>query len=423
MNLQIIGCSHHKSSVDIRERLAFDEEHASRFLEEYYLKYPQSEAVLISTCNRTEFLTASQDKASSPTATDMQQLLADACGIQQKQIQPFLFDLANVDAIRHLFSVAASLDSMVVGETQILNQIKAAYQLASSINDDIPLTHQIFQTAIRVAKRVTTETDIHNTRVSIPSIAIGDFARQIFERFDNKRILVLGAGEMAEETLQYVSYYGGQEIFVANRTADRAKELCDRCGGQFAEWIDLPHHLQQADLIISTTGATEPIVTESCFLDFWPSRSERTLFILDLAVPRDFDHGIGKHENVFLYSIDDLQAQCNHNRQSRKSNWPKAKKIIDQETDVFMKEMAFRSQGPTIARLKEQASSVKDAELKRLFNKLGEIEPEHRQEIETAFHRLTNKLLHPPLESLRQEAETDQRRLFDAIKQLFKLGD
>ena len=423
MILQIVGCSHHKSSVDVRERLAFSEQQASQFLEQFYSAFPKSEAVLLSTCNRTEFYSASREAKLGPSAEDMKQLLADACGMQSNDIQPFLFDHCDIEAIRHLFSVAASLDSMVVGESQILAQVKQAYQLASQHNKSMPLTHQVFQTAIKVAKRVANETKIHNNRVSIPSIAIGDFACQIFERLNNKRILVIGAGEMAEETLQYVSYYGGSDIVIVNRTLQTAEELSNRCGGVVADWIDLPNQLAAADLIISTTSAQEPVVTRELFRKIEPSRQQRPLFILDLAIPRDFESSIGELEEVFLYSIDDLQAQCEHNRKSRKSYWPKAKKIIDQETELFMSEMIHRSKGPTIARLKDQAAKIKDAELVRLMNKLGEIDDHQRQEIATAFHRLTNKLLHPPLESLKEESDVNDHQLFDAIKQLFKLGD
>ena len=423
MILQIVGCSHHESNVDIRERLAFNNQQAGQFLEKFYSLYPNSEAVLLSTCNRTEFYTAGQSSDECPSSTDMKSLLADACGLSKTEIHPYLFDHADHDAIHHLFAVAASLDSMVIGETQILAQVKQAYQLASEVNNSIPLTHQLFQSAIRVAKRVSNETEVHNSRVSIPSIAIGDFARQIFERFDNKQILVIGAGEMAEETLRYVTHYGGKQISIINRTLEHAVDLSNRCGGAVVDWLELPKQLVEADLIISTTGSKNAVVTEKVYQDIEPARHQRPLFVLDLAIPRDFDPSIGGRENVFLYSIDDLQAQCEHNRKSRQSYWPQAKKIINQETDLFMKAIAHRAKGPTIARLKQQATVIKDAELERLMNKLGRIDEQHRLEIETAFHRLTNKLLHPPLESLKEESDNDEHHLLDAIKRLFKLGD
>ena len=424
MILQIVGCSHHHSNVDIRERLAFSDEQAGSFLKNFYSIYPNSEAVLLSTCNRTEFYAAGKKENECPSFADMKGLLADACGLSKQDIHPFMFDRSDNQAIQHLFAVAASLDSMVIGETQILAQVKQAYRLATDVNNSIPLTHQLFQSAIRVAKRVSNETEVHNSRVSIPSIAIGDFARQIFERFDNKQVLVIGAGEMAEETMRYVTYYGGKQISIVNRTIENARELSERCGGLVVQWSELPEQLAKADLVISATGSTAAVVTEELFESIEPSRTKSPLFVLDLAIPRDFEPSIGKRENVYLYSIDDLQAQCEHNRKSRSSYWPKAMKIIEQETDLFTKSLAHRAKGPMIAQLKEQAHLVKDTELQRLFNKLNGIDENQRQEIETAFHRLTNKLLHPPLESLKEESDTDdQNRLFDAIRKMFKLND
>jgi len=426
MILQIVGCSHHESETDVRAKLAFDQQKAGRFLKDFYSFYPQGEAVLLSTCNRTEFFAASKDRNSAPSLNDMQQSLADACGIERQTVELCLFEHSNEEAIRHLFSVAASLDSMVIGETQILAQVKQAYDLATQINNDIPLTHHTFQSAIKVAKRVANETGIQKNRVSIPSIAIGEFALQIFERLDNKRILVIGAGEMAEETLRYVVHYGGKQITILNRTLDTARELARQWDGEGAEWAELATQLESADLVISTTGAQEPIVTLEEFKKLESGRQKKPLFILDLAVPRDFDPGIEECENVYLYSLDNLRAQCDQNRKSRKSYWSKAKRIIDQETETFMNDLAHRSKGTTIARLKESAGQIKEAELRRLMNKLGDIDPKHKAEIEAAFHRLTNKLLHPPLESLREESNANDAKgdqLFRAFKQLFRLDD
>ena len=204
MNLQVIGCSHHQSNVAIREQLAFTEKQVGSFLKLFYDRFPQSEAVLLSTCNRTEFYAAAQKPDLIPSQQEMMEFLASQRGLSISDVDDDLFAHSDRDAIEHLFSVAASLDSMVVGETQILSQVKRAYQLAVESNQTIPLTHQAFQSAIRVARRVSNETEIHSNRVSVPSIAICVLAKQIFERLDNKNVLIVGAGEMAEETLNYV---------------------------------------------------------------------------------------------------------------------------------------------------------------------------------------------------------------------------
>lgn len=423
MILQIIGCSHHQSNVEVRERLAFNPQQTFRFLQKFYEAYPLSEVVLLSTCNRTELYTAGQSYDLIPSTEEMGLFLADSCGVQHSEINDFLFEHANEQAVRHLFSVAASLDSMVIGEAQILSQVKRAYRQAADLNQPMPLTHHVFQAAIRVAKRVASETEIHANRVSIPSIAVGVFARQIFERLDNKQILVIGAGKIADETLKYIQGEGGRDFVVVNRTREAAVRLADKFNGRVADWDELPEQIQNADLIVSTTGASQPVVTLQTYQQIERGRLQRPLFVLDLAMPRDFEPGIGNCLNVYLYTIDDLQQECDRNRNARAGEWPKAQKILDQEAERFMRELSLRSSGPTIQRLKQQAQEIKDAELDRLMKRLGEVDPLQQKEIEASFHRLINKLLHPPLESLKDEAETGATGLLDALKRLFQLGD
>lgn len=203
MKVQVVGCSHHNSAVAVRERLAFGPQQIGPALDGFRARFPEAEAVLLSTCNRIELYTAVEDDTNGPSHEAVAQFVAEFHGVPVVEVFDELFERTGEDAVRHLFTVAASLDSMVVGEPQILAQVKQAYDLATRCNSTGPLTHGIFQAAVRVARRITTETSVHQRRVSIPSVAIGDFARQIFERFDDKRILLIGAGEMAEETLRY----------------------------------------------------------------------------------------------------------------------------------------------------------------------------------------------------------------------------
>lgn len=424
MKLQVIGCSHHGSNVEIRERLAFSENQVKPFLATFYDAFPGSEAVLLSTCNRTEFYAAAKTADQMPTEEAMIDFLAHQSGVEGRDINTDLFTLRDRSAIEHLFTVAASLDSMVIGEAQILSQVKRAYQLASETNPTIPITHQIFQSAIRVARRISNETDIHANRVSVPSVAIGVLARQIFERLDNKRILIIGAGEMAEETLQYIRSDGGKDIVIVNRTAAKATDLAERFEGRTADWSTLQDQLAVADLIVSTTGASEPVVTSEMFEAIDSKRSQRPVFILDLAVPRDFSAEIADRSNVYLYTLDDLQRECEHNRRSRESQYPKAIKIIEQETDDFFIDVRRRSSGSTIAQLKRQVDDVKNAEIDRLMNRLEGIDPRHKAEIEQAFHRLVNKILHPPVKSVQSDSKGGSSSgLLEALKKLFQLGD
>ncbi|HEV3023049.1 MAG TPA: glutamyl-tRNA reductase, partial [Pirellulales bacterium] len=260
MKLQLVGCSHRRSSVATRERLAFSPAQAEAALEGLRERFPRSEAVLLSTCNRVEVYTAAEDSEQAPTQQDVAEFLAGFHGLDVLDIFDDLFERTGEDAVRHLFTVAASLDSMVVGETQILAQVKRAYDLALAHGNTGPYTNQIFQAALRVARRVATETSINEKRVSIASLAVADFAKRIFERFDDKRVLVIGAGEIGAETLRYLQDEGACDVTVVNRDFERAAALAQRWGGRAVPWERLGESQAAADLVISTTGAERPVV-------------------------------------------------------------------------------------------------------------------------------------------------------------------
>lgn len=427
MNLQVIGCSHHDASVQLRERLAFSPQQIPTALARLRQRFPHTEAVLLSTCNRTELYTAAELPHQPPSRQHVLKFLADFHGLSGLEMFDELFQRTDEDAVRHLFTVAASLDSMVVGEAQILSQVKQAYQTARDENSAGPLTHAVFQASIRVAKRVATETAINQKRVSIPSIAVADFAQNIFERLDDKKVLIIGAGEMGEETLRYLMAAAARDVTTVNRDFSRAQQLAKKFDGHAAPWKQLHQKLAEADLVVSTTAAGRPIVTMADFSRIERQRFQRPLFILDLAVPRDFDSAIGDCPGVYLYCIDDLAKACEANRQARQKEWPKAQRIIDAETARFMADLYHRATGPTIKRLKTNAARLKEDELHRLFNKLDAatpLPPQARNEISTSFDRLVNKLLHPPLEVLRDEAQTGTPHgLLDALRRLFQLKD
>lgn len=424
MKVQMVGCSHHRSPVAIRERLAFTPLQAEEALSRFRHRFPNAEAVLLSTCNRVEVYTAVEEPAALPTHQQVAEFLAEFHGVQLYEIFDDLFERTGEDAVRHLFTVAASLDSMVVGEPQILAQVKQAYQLATDRESTGPLTHAIFQAALKVARRVQSETLLSQKRVSIPSVAVGDFATQIFERFDDKRVLAIGAGEMAEETLRYLCDAGAKDITVVNRTHQRAVELAATFAGRAAPWNELERLLVEADLVVTATGASEPIIRRAEFARIEEARYQRPLFVLDLAMPRDFDPAIGDMLGVYLYTIDDLREACTRNQQERDRELPAAIRIIEDETASFMAELHHRATGPIIQRLKQGWEEPKEGELRRLFNKLPELDDRSREEIRQSFDRLVNKLLHPPLESLRDEARQGSvHGLIEALKRLFQLRD
>ncbi len=424
MKLQMVGCSHHNSPVERRERLAFSPQQAGEALHALRRQFPETEAVLLSTCNRVEIYTAAENAQHGPTHEAVAQFVADFHGLPVYEVFDELFERTGEDAVRHLFTVAASLDSMVVGEPQILAQVKQAYELANEHHSTGPLTHSIFQAAVRVARRVTSETTLHQRRVSISSVAVADFARQIFERFDDKQILVIGSGEMGEETLRYLRDEGARDVTVINRSLPSAEKLATAWQGRAQPWDQLGAALAEADLVVSTTGAARPIVSLADYRRIEPARQQRPLFILDLAIPRDFEPAIGDCLGVYLYSIDDLQAVCQRNRKARDKELPAALHIIEQETSRFMTDLHHRATAPIIKRLREGWHEPKEEELRRLFNKLSDLDDRARDEIRQSFDRLVNKLLHPPLESLRNEAEQGQPHgLLEALKRLFQLRD
>ncbi len=423
MNVQVVGCSHHNTPIAIRERLAFSPEQAREALRKFRREFPEMEVVLLSTCNRVELYTAGEN-VSSPAASCTADFLAQFHGLPPEGLSEHLRQRTGKEAVGHLFTVAASLDSMVVGEPQILSQVKQAYQAATEEATAGPLLHAAFQAAVKAARRVAGETTIHRRRVSIPSVAVADFAQQIFERFDDKNVLLIGAGEMAEETLRYLQDQGARDVTVVNRSPQRAAELARRWRGRTRGWEELLAALAVADLVVSTTGAEEPIVTLGQFQSIEGARGERPLFILDLAVPRDFDPAIGDRPEVYLYSIDDLREACDANRRQRDKELPAAMRIIEQETDRFMADLHHRTSGPIIRQLKRGWEKPKEEEMRRLLNKLPELDERGRAEIREAFDRLLNKLLHPPMESLRDESRHGiPHALVDALKRLFQLKD
>jgi glutamyl-tRNA reductase len=423
MLVQVVGCSHHNTAIAIRERLAFTAEQAREALDHWRRVFSGVEAVLLSTCNRVEVYAATE-RHTEPMLDQIGNFLARFRGLNPAELMEHLYQYSDEMAVRHLFTVASSLDSMVLGEPQILAQVKQAYQLATEQDNTGPLLHAVFQTALHAARRVAGETAIHQRRVSIPSVAVAEFARQIFERFDDKHALVIGAGEMAEECLRYLTEEGVRQVTVVNRHVERAEQLANRWRGQAEPWDSLPVVLAAADLVVSLAAAESPIVTRAEFAAVEANRLHRPLLILDLAVPRNFEPSIGDLADVYLYSMDDLETACRRNRQQRDQELPAAMHIIEQETTRFMAEMYHREIGPVIERLRLGWQKPKEDECERLLKKLPDLDQRAKEEIRQSFDRLVAKLLHPPLESLRDESRDGvPRGLLDALSRLFQLKD
>lgn len=439
MTLHMIGCSHHDVAVEIREQLSFSSQHAAHALATFGERFDGAELVVLSTCNRVELYAAGGCFGSGLTASDsggrslsdeqvraaLIGFVADCLGKPVDFVGEHMIVRQAREAVDHLFLVSASLDSMVVGEAQILSQVKQAYDLSNLAGATGPLTHAAFQAANRAAKRVQTETTIHRRRLSVPSVAIGEVVPEVFETLRGKRVVLCGAGEMAEETLRYLKNGGSDNLCIVNRGQERAAALASVFGAESRPLTELADQIITADLLIGTTSAEEPLVDAATFARLNAQRGGRTLLVLDLAVPRDFEPEIGDEPGVYLYQIDDLRAACNRNRREREKQWPKAKGILDEEVNRFFESLQQRATGPVIQRLRQRAEQVKSAELQRLLDKLnGCTDASMTKEIEKSFDRLTNKLLHPPMASLRDDAAAGHSRgLLEALRHLFNLGD
>jgi glutamyl-tRNA reductase len=431
MKLRMIGCSHHDTPLEIREQVAFSSEQITQALWGLKEQFPDTEAVLLNTCNRVELYWGSSHEDKIATQEAIERFLSEFHRVGLRTIQEHFKVRHDGQAVEHLFMVVSSIDSLVVGESQIPAQVRSAYDRSKLEGAAGAVMHSLFQHANQVSKRVTTETEIHRRRISVPSVAVSEVASEFYERFDDKNIVVIGSGQMGVETLQYLLDAGARNIVIVNRSLDKAQSVADQMSvaAEFelrAEpWDALDRLLVWADLVVSTTGAAEPIVTESRLKPILAKRSRPNLLILDLAVPRDFEPAIARLPSVYLYSVDDLQSVCQRNEAFRKQQLPKARKIIDEEVQKILADWNLRQSGDTIRALRDQADLIRDSELLRLFSKqsMQELNAEAHQEILQAVDRVINKLLHGPLQSLREAPHEDHREsLATAIRRLFKLG-
>lgn len=422
MNFLVVYCTHQTAGLAVREQLAFSgRERLDAAYAEIQQRFPGIEAVILSTCNRVELYFAWSENA-GPLADSVYRFLADFHQVPTTNFASELRHESGQAVVRHLFEVVSSLDSMVLGEPQIVSQVKDAYRTAEEHSACGPRIHALFQCAIRVSGRVRTETGLAEGRVSIASVAVGDFAKSVFDHFADKQVLVIGAGEMAEETLRYLKDEGVRDLVVVNRSPERAERLAAEWGGVPAPWDDLDRWLGQADVIVSTTGADRPVVDRARFQAARSTGSRKPAIILDLGAPRDFDPAVGTLEDVFLYDIDSLARTCDENRRARSREIERARTIIVEETAQFTADINRRAGGDLVTRLREGWHEVSRQELERMFKKMPHLEGRDREAIERAVERIVNKLLHPPLEALRDESKDGAPHgLLNALRRLFHL--
>lgn len=428
MILLAIGCSYKTTPVEVRERLAFKDEQLPRAHTELCAGF-DCEAVILSTCNRVElYLGCVLDDPHAPHELDAESIaefFADFHSLPLSAVRPHLYIHRQAEAVRHLFRVAASLDSMIVGEGQIAGQVKKSYDQATRDDSVGPLLHALFRHARQVARRVRTETGIARGHVSVSSAAV-DYVKQVFDHFGDKTILVIGAGKMGELTLRHLRQLQPRRIWVTNRSPEKAVSVARGCGGEAMPWEQLDDLLARADIVLSTTGAPEPIVTRSRYEPIDARRTGGPLVVLDIAVPRDFDPGIHDGDRTCLFNIDDLKRIREATLSDRLKHVEPAEAIVNQEAQAFLKDWSRRRHGPVIARLTQDCEAKRREIVRELLGKLnGRLTDQDRRHIEGAFRLLVNRLLHGPITALAEETHSGSggHTLLDALRKLFRLQE
>jgi glutamyl-tRNA reductase len=428
MRVLMIGVNHKTASVEMRERLAFSGSLADELLEQFRASYPSAEAVLLSTCNRTEIYVA-RASHEAPSAEDVAQFLARRSGLTLEQVSGVLIQWEGDDAVEHLLKVACGLDSMVLGEPQILGQVKRAYEQSNRNQAVGPVLHKTFQHAIAGAKTIRTQTGIDAGRLSVGSVAV-DFARQIFETFGDKNVLAIGAGDMAKVTLRHLLELEPRRLVVANRTVAKAQALVEMLGindgrGRAAPLDDLAGLLVEADIVVSSTGAAQPIITHGLLKPVMKSRRSRPLFLIDIAVPRDVASDVQSLENVYSYNLDDLQRVVNETLGSRTELVRACESLIKESARKCLTQLQHRDVGQVIRALKTKLHAVGEAEMLRTGRKLaspGASPEEIARILEEHNHRLINKILHIPLSKLdTSDHQAPIGYYAAALKKLFEL--
>jgi glutamyl-tRNA reductase len=422
LHLLLVGISHRTAPVELRERVDFQARDLAAALRALSQRGSAREAVVVSTCNRAEMYVACDD--AEPTRQDLLRFLSDYNQIAASDIAPHVYDVVDLDAARHLFRVAAGLDSMVVGEPQILGQVKDAHTVAADAHTSGPVLNRLFHTSFAVGKRVRTETGLGSGAVSVSYAAVA-LAKKIFGDVNGRNVVVIGAGEMGKLTAIHMKAHDVRHITIVSRTMAHAARTAEAIGGaSAAPWEELDVVLGTADIVITATGAAAPILTKAHIESVMRPRRNRPLFIIDIAMPRDVEAAAGEIEQVFLYNIDDLQATVRENLARRANEVARAETIVNEEVEKFG--AWFRSRGaiPTVIALRERFEAIRRAELERLEFKLSALPPDARARVDEITHLIVEKLLLTPTEQLKSLSDADTVGAYsEALTRLFGLAD
>jgi len=422
MELFVLGLSHKTAPIDVRERLAVPERELPKVLEALGEVSELAERMFFTTCNRAEVYGVAEGplaKAVEATRASLERYR----NLDSAALAGALYAYDGADAARHVFRVASSLDSMVVGEPQILGQVKTAYTVARSQQATGIILNNLLEQAFHVAKRVRTETGIATAAVSISSVAV-ELARKIFGDLEGRTVLILGAGEMAELALRHLVDDGVRSILVANRSHDRAVALAEQFHGRAVTFDTFHQEMLEADIVISSTSAPHLILKKEDVQAIILERRHRPIFLIDIANPRDIDPGCNDVDNVYLYNIDDLQSVVSANLKERQREAERAEVIIEREVGVFQAWLRGLDVVPTIVSLRDRVEEIRAAELQKAMSRMGDLTPEQRETIASMTTAMINKILHQPMSELRRRAVHQDGHVYSAVlRRLFGLEE
>ncbi len=428
MGIIVVGLSHKSAPIEVREKLNFPEATLADALRKLMTYEGIRESLIVSTCNRVEIYTSVQD--STRGIDRIKQFISDYHGLSRESLEQSLYVYSDAQGVRHTFRVASSLDSMVLGEAQILGQLKDAFDTALKTKTTSTILNKLIKKAISVAKRVRTETKLAEGAVSISSAAV-ELAKKIFGALEGKNVMLLGAGEMAELAAQHLLGNGVKNIMVANRTFERAEELAKEFKGDAIRFEHFPDALVMVDILICATGASHYVVKREMVSKALKERRNKPIFMIDISNPRNIDPEVDKVDNIYLYDIDDLQSKVDVNTEGRAKEAEKAEEIVMQEVETYLQWERALDAVPTIVDLREKVEDVRKRELEKTFGSLNGISDDQKRAVEAMSQAIVNKLLHAPLVVLKQAASTPgegdatiaiARRLFNLDKELKRPG-
>lgn len=416
----IVGVTHRKAPVEVREQVAIHNGAIDAALRQLLTVPSVEEGVILSTCNRVEVVATTVD--GDATVEELTDFLAAGEQLTRERLAEHLSVYRGREAVRHLFRVAASLDSMVVGEPQILGQLKESYSLAATVGTAGTVLHRCFHKSFNVAKRIRTETGIASKAVSVSSAAV-ELACKIFDRLEDKTAMLLGAGTMSELAARHLIAQGVHSIIVTNRTFDRAVELAREFRGTPVPFEDFSRYLQMADVIIGSTAAETYVLTPALVQEVLHQRKYRPMFLIDMSVPRNFDPAINDLDNVYLYDIDDLGEIAQTNLDERGREAEKADALIEAEAAAFCKWLNTLDAVPTIVALREKVERIRRAEVEKTLATLRDLPAEARESIEAMTGAIVNKILHAPITTLKEHDRQEAAFFLAAARKLFDIEE